>query len=534
MSRQRLPKLRSTRKHKQKLYRRLTQAHNRVLKSYLTIPSTTPIEIAHGLDGMNGVIYVGTDEEGRQYLAMFDTVERICEKVYTAEAGMKIVSVTENVKRKSYKDRAAYCWVETDGDYWRILFNDDSPGPDYSDLSEFTYAEGRLSEGSAFIPKYSEDVRVKEWKLALVSPADAAEMPYLFRRNEMPIPIDSPIASANGFPIFAIGAGQFIHTGQIEGQEHFIFHDLYGTSCSSSPYDWFSYQLPAGENLVRIVEGTNNFMGSIDLCLLTDAGNCYGYVHEDATPYLVLRNVTQAMGSRINCTFLLTGDGTKLYTWDGVVGDVPLYYNENATLTGLAEGYVTKETNAPYEVFVFSDESDGQYMKATIKITSMMTTDTHPPATISFTSAVTPAATAFAASFSIFHAVFTALTVSRPALCRLCLATCADCAVLCAARPAFFVFFTGFTDSVFRACETAAGGISSRCCFCRRTLFATYRTACPVRCSAARTVRCSFSSTHPSAYCTGDCSSASRTFCSSSTTCLTFPSISAFGHPQDY
>lgn len=337
---------------------------HRVLKSYLTIPSTTPIEIAHGLDDLNGVVYVGTDEEGRQYLAIFDTVERDCEKVYTAEAGMKIVSVTENVKRESYKDRAAYCWVETDGDYWRILFNDDSPDPDYTDLSEFTYAEGRLSEGSAFIPRYSEDIRSNEWKLALVSPADATELPYLFRGSKMPIPIDSNIASANDFPIFALGAGQFIHTGMIEGQEHFIFHDLYENSCTSSPFGWFSYRLPAGENLVRIVEGSNNFMGNIDLCLLTDAGNCYGYVHEDTAPYLVLRNVTQAMGSRIDCTFLLTEDDSKLYTWNGVVGNVPLplYYAEDVTLTGLAEGYVTKETNEPYEVFVFSDESDGQFI----------------------------------------------------------------------------------------------------------------------------------------------------------------------------
>lgn len=83
----------------------------------LTVPSTTPIQLAHVLEGMQCVLYVGTDENGCQYIAVLEPETGINRKLYTAAEGIEITALARNAQRKHYTEIAAFSWIETDGDH---------------------------------------------------------------------------------------------------------------------------------------------------------------------------------------------------------------------------------------------------------------------------------------------------------------------------------------------------------------------------------------------------------------------------------
>ena len=64
----------------------------------LTVPSTAPIKLAHVLEGMQSVLYVGTDENGCQYIAVLEPETGINRKLYTAAEGFEITALARNAQ----------------------------------------------------------------------------------------------------------------------------------------------------------------------------------------------------------------------------------------------------------------------------------------------------------------------------------------------------------------------------------------------------------------------------------------------------
>ena len=325
-------------------------------KYMLTIPSTNPITLAQGLDGMNAVLYVGTDEQGYQYIAIFDTESLESKIVYTAEEGMSITSLAQNGIKDHYDKRYAYSWVETDGDFWRIRDNLIASNADYHTSDASIVAEGSISKGSSFIPQYDEDIRQKDKSLALVSPSGDESAPYLHRIGLPHIILEFPLEITDHKALWTIEPSQFIHTAHSATENLFVFHDLYQRSCTTEPFGMFSYRFPEGEILESIISA-NNSMGNIDLCVSTSKRNCYGFTTYDEIPYLIQSNVRQAISSRIGYTFLITDEPGKLYTWNCITGVIDLF-GPDVEPTGLAEGYTGRDVSDPYEVYVFAKEAD--------------------------------------------------------------------------------------------------------------------------------------------------------------------------------
>ena len=129
---------------------------HRILRRALTgFPATAQVERACALRDLGGVILVGTDETGRQFLAGLSTETWTCEVFYTLGEGMRVTSLGQAASSGRYNESGAFAWTETDGDAWRLRLYDErlQEGESAELLAETTLASGALSQGSAFLPQ---------------------------------------------------------------------------------------------------------------------------------------------------------------------------------------------------------------------------------------------------------------------------------------------------------------------------------------------------------------------------------------------
>ena len=129
---------------------------HRILRRAPTgFPATAQVERACALRDLGGVILVGTDETGRQFLAGLSTETWTCEVFYTLGEGMRVTSLGQAASSGRYNESGAFAWTETDGDAWRLRLYDErlQEGESAELLAETTLASGALSQGSAFLPQ---------------------------------------------------------------------------------------------------------------------------------------------------------------------------------------------------------------------------------------------------------------------------------------------------------------------------------------------------------------------------------------------
>ena len=120
---------------------------------------TGPVEMACAMQNMQGVVFVGTEEDGRQFLAAIDLERAKAKRLYTLEAGMRVTSLVQTKKYGRADETGAFTWTETDGDTWRLRLYDErltgDPAADAALLGETTLEQGALSQGDAFLPTQS-------------------------------------------------------------------------------------------------------------------------------------------------------------------------------------------------------------------------------------------------------------------------------------------------------------------------------------------------------------------------------------------
>ena len=78
---------------------------HRILRRALTgFPATAQVERACALRGLGGVVLVGTDETGRQFLAGLSTGTWTCEVFYTLGEGMRVTSLGQAASSGRYNE----------------------------------------------------------------------------------------------------------------------------------------------------------------------------------------------------------------------------------------------------------------------------------------------------------------------------------------------------------------------------------------------------------------------------------------------
>ena len=72
---------------------------------------TQPVEIACALINLGGVLFVATDEGGRQFIGGFPLDEWGYERLYTLPEGMRVTSLVQTKEYGRYNETGAFSWT---------------------------------------------------------------------------------------------------------------------------------------------------------------------------------------------------------------------------------------------------------------------------------------------------------------------------------------------------------------------------------------------------------------------------------------
>ena len=320
---------------------------HRILRRALTgFPATAQVERACALRDLGGVILVGTDETGRQFLAGLSTETWTCEVFYTLGEGMRVTSLGQAASSGRYNESGAFAWTETDGDAWRLRLYDErlQEGESAELLAETTLASGALSQGSAFLPQLRS--RTSYWKTTVYAVYDSPE----------------------GAMRLELGSGE---TFALSGFTPFCCENapIWSHKEAGEMYEaaTFTLRLPDGEMPTKLLstywgyEEADNY----SFCLLTDAGNLYWYDWEknayDPPPeetLLVARDVVAAEPcSHTEAWFLSPECDNLLKFYDSEERVTAFRLSEKPVeLTAVTSAYTDERLSEPHEVFVFGAE----------------------------------------------------------------------------------------------------------------------------------------------------------------------------------
>ena len=343
---------------------------HRILRRALTgFPATAQVERACALRDLGGVILVGTDETGRQFLAGLSTETWTCEVFYTLGEGMRVTSLGQAASSGRYNESGAFAWTETDGDAWRLRLYDErlQEGESAELLAETTLASGALSQGSAFLPQLRS--RTSYWKTTVYAVYDSPEGAMrleLGSGETFALSGFTPFCCENA-PIWSPAYDTAFAIVQQDGQlalrvwkEDKEAGEMYEAAT-------FTLRLPDGEMPTKLLstywgyEEADNY----SFCLLTDAGNLYWYDWEknayDPPPeetLLVARDVVAAEPcSHTEAWFLSPECDNLLKFYDSEERVTAFRLSEKPVeLTAVTSAYTDERLSEPHEVFVFGAE----------------------------------------------------------------------------------------------------------------------------------------------------------------------------------
>lgn len=343
---------------------------HRILRRALTgFPATAQVERACALRDLGGVILVGTDETGRQFLAGLSTKTWTCEVFYTLGEGMRVTSLGQAASSGRYNESGAFAWTETDGDAWRLrLYDERLQEGESADLrAETTLASGALSQGSAFLPQLCS--RTTYWDTTVYAVYDSPEGAVrleLGSGETFALSGFTPFCCEN-VPIWSPAYDTAFAIVQQDGQlalrvwkEDKEAGEMYEAAT-------FTLRLPDGEMPTKLLstywgyEEADNY----SFCLLTDAGNLYWYDWEKNAYYpppeetlLVARDVVAAEPcSHAEAWFLSPECDNLLKFYNGEKHVTAFRLSEKPVeLTAVTSAYTDERLSEPHEVFVFGTE----------------------------------------------------------------------------------------------------------------------------------------------------------------------------------
>ena len=343
---------------------------HRILRRALTgFPATAQVERACALRDLGGVILVGTDETGRQFLAGLSTETWTCEVFYTLGEGMRVTSLGQAASSGCYNESGAFAWTETDGDAWRLRLYDErlQEGESAELLAETTLASGALSQGSAFLPQLRS--RTTYWKTTVYAVYDSPEGAVrleLGSGETLALTGFTPFCCENA-PIWSPAYDTAFAIVQQDGQlalrvwkEDKEAGEMYEDAT-------FMLRLPDGEMPTKLLstywgyEEADNY----SFCLLTDAGNLYWYDWEknaydppQEETLLVARDVVAAEPcSHTEAWFLSPECDNLLKFYDSEERVTAFRLSEKPVeLTAVTSAYTDERRSEPHETFVFGTE----------------------------------------------------------------------------------------------------------------------------------------------------------------------------------
>ena len=322
----------------------------------LTVPSTAPIQLAHVLEGMQCVLYVGTDENGCQYIAVLEPETGINRKLYTAAEGIEITALARNAQRKHYTEIAAFSWIETDGDHWRLLFNPDIREEVIPPLGDDNcYYDGALSQGSAFLPAYDHEPFGLSKCCVLLS---TQQMDcFLFRGGDLPLPAPLEPILYQDRPVWAYSKRQFIcaEAGPFE-PDRFSVYAVDGDLTTCELEKQYAYRLPEGEQIKQFVQWYSD-LDSDYFFIWTDQNRLYRYLPSQFYPDLTVQEVSAWTGLYWGDIACVSPDQTMLYIHAaGEDEEIHLTDRESIQITALTSGSVSADRDEPEQLYAFAQE----------------------------------------------------------------------------------------------------------------------------------------------------------------------------------
>ncbi len=215
-----------------------------------------PVEMACAMQNMQGVVFVGTEEDGRQFLAAIDLERAKAKRLYTLEAGMRVTSLVQTKKYGRADETGAFTWTETDGDAWRLRLYDErltgDPAADAALLGETTLEQGALSQGDAFLPAQSSAELADDLlTFALLSQGEPTLRTASHGGMSYPLPGAEPVCYA-GAPVCKVGEWNLVYLEERDGVRYFCFATLDEGAQRFAEVFRASYRLPEGEEIVQI------------------------------------------------------------------------------------------------------------------------------------------------------------------------------------------------------------------------------------------------------------------------------------------
>lgn len=342
---------------------------HRILRRALTgFPATAQVERACALRDLGGVILVGTDETGRQFLAGLSTETWTCEVFYTLGEGMRVTSLGQAASSGRYNESGAFAWTETDGDAWRLRLYDErlQEGESAELLAETTLASGALSQGSAFLPQLR--LLTSYWTAPAYAVYDSPEgtMCLEFGLDKTVALLDFSPLCYEKEPIWSPKNGTVYAIVQQDGQLALRVWEEDWRAGEMREGGTFTLRLPEGETPVKLFSASLEYGGpdNYSFCLLTDAGNLYWYdwKKDDNEALeeiqLVARDVVAAEPcSHAEAWFLSSECDNLLRFRNGEEHVTAFRLSEKPVeLTAVTSAYTDERRSEPHETFVFGTE----------------------------------------------------------------------------------------------------------------------------------------------------------------------------------
>ena len=342
---------------------------HRILRRALTgFPAAAQVERACALRDLGGVILVGTDESGRQFLAGLNTETWTCEVLCTLGEGMRVTSLGQAAASGRYNESGAFAWTETDGDAWRLRLYDErlQEGESAELLAETTLASGALSQGSAFLPQLCALTTYWDTTVyAVYDSPDGAVRLELGSGETLALSGFTPFCCENA-PVWSPAIDIAFAIVQQDGQPALrVWKEDKGAG-EMYEFATFTLRLPDGEMPTKLLStywgygDTDNY----SFCLLTDAGHLYWYDRKKddnealEEMQLVARDVVAAEPCSHAEAWFLSSECDDLLKFRDGEGSVTAFRlsEKPVELTAVTSAYTDERLSEPHEVFVFGTE----------------------------------------------------------------------------------------------------------------------------------------------------------------------------------
>lgn len=326
---------------------------------------TGPVEMACAMQNMQGVVFVGTEEDGRQFLAAIDLERAKAKRLYTLEAGMRVTSLVQTKKYGRADETGAFTWTETDGDAWHLRLYDErltgDPAADAALLGETTLEQGALSQGDAFLPAQSSAELADDLlTFALLSQGEPTLRTASHGGVSYPLPGAEPVCYA-GAPVCKVGEWNLVYLEERDGVPYFCFAALdEGAQCFAEVFR-ASYRLPEGEEIAQILEMHMDSPSAWRICLRTSAGKIYWHERRadgTADTRLVAADVVAAEGTLYADAFAICAQQSRLVRFRSDQETLKEFFLDRgdmpAELTAITAAYTGEYAHEPYGIFVFA------------------------------------------------------------------------------------------------------------------------------------------------------------------------------------